>query len=346
MKVLAQLSLPQQLTSTVATGTAPLTVASTTLVANLNADLLDGLSSSAFALTNHGNHVPTLQVANNSVFLRNDNTWATITPANIGAQAANTDLTAIAGLAGTSGFLKKTAAGSWSLDTNAYLTANQSITVSGDATGSGTTAITLTLANSGVTAGTYTKLTVDAKGRVTSGAGMASSDVTTALGYTPLSTSGTAAAASKVYNDANNMTFHWNGQNGTPNWVWGNDGTQSTDMYVYNPANFNVNSANYLGGYGYGTAGTANMIVQRNGSGGINYLGKTSACSWNGSLASGSSVTITHNLGYNPIVCIGLNGAGAGGNYELTFQYVNYNQISVGNWNSGSNTAPVYVYMW
>ncbi|MGA8029612.1 MAG: tail fiber domain-containing protein [Bryobacteraceae bacterium] len=40
-----------QLVSTVATGTAPLSVASTTQVANLNASLLDGLSASAFATT-------------------------------------------------------------------------------------------------------------------------------------------------------------------------------------------------------------------------------------------------------------------------------------------------------
>ena len=66
-----------------------------------------------------------------------------------------------------------------------YISANQSITVSGDATGSGTTAIALTLANSGVTAGTYTKITVDAKGRATVGAALASSDVTTALTFTP-----------------------------------------------------------------------------------------------------------------------------------------------------------------
>lgn len=42
-----------RLESTVATGTAPLTVASTTAVSNLNADLLDGNHASAFALSGH-----------------------------------------------------------------------------------------------------------------------------------------------------------------------------------------------------------------------------------------------------------------------------------------------------
>jgi len=90
------------------------------------------------------------------------------------AQPLDADLTAIAALAGATGLLRKTALNTWSLDTAAYLTGNQSITVSGDATGSGTTAIALTLANSGVTAGTYNNsatqnipLVVDAKGRVT-----------------------------------------------------------------------------------------------------------------------------------------------------------------------------------
>ena len=62
--------------------------------------------------------------------------------------------------------------------TIAYLTANQTITVSGDVAGSGTTSITLTLSDSGVSAGTYTKVTVDSKGRVTS-----ASNPTTLSGY-------------------------------------------------------------------------------------------------------------------------------------------------------------------
>jgi phage-related tail fiber protein len=59
-----------------------------------------------------------------------------------------------------------------------YLTENQTITVSGDVAGSGTTTIELTLANIGVSAGTYKSVSVDAKGRVTSG-----TNPTTLAGY-------------------------------------------------------------------------------------------------------------------------------------------------------------------
>jgi microcystin-dependent protein len=61
-------------------------------------------------------------------------------------QAWDADLDSIAGLAGTSGLLKKTAANTWSLDTSSYLTANQSITLSGDISGTGSTTISTTLA--------------------------------------------------------------------------------------------------------------------------------------------------------------------------------------------------------
>lgn len=59
-----------------------------------------------------------------------------------------------------------------------YITGNQSITLSGDAAGSGTTEISLTLATV-ISAGTYTKVTVDAKGRATFGTTLSSSDIPT-----------------------------------------------------------------------------------------------------------------------------------------------------------------------
>ena len=57
-----------------------------------------------------------------------------------------------------------------------YIAANQAITLSGDVSGTGTTAITVTLANVG-TAGTYTKVTTDSHGRVTAGTTLVASDI-------------------------------------------------------------------------------------------------------------------------------------------------------------------------
>ncbi|MBK9323453.1 MAG: hypothetical protein IPM97_11030 [Bdellovibrionaceae bacterium] len=62
------------------------------------------------------------------------------------------------------------------------------VSMSGDA--SITNAGVLSLATSGVTAGTYSKVTVDAKGRVTTGSSIASSDITAALGFTPVNKAG------------------------------------------------------------------------------------------------------------------------------------------------------------
>lgn len=39
------------------------------------------------AAASHGNHVPATETANNARFLRNDNTWQAVTPANIGASS-------------------------------------------------------------------------------------------------------------------------------------------------------------------------------------------------------------------------------------------------------------------
>lgn len=88
-----------------------------------------------------------------------------------------------------------------SIDNNGNFTGNaatasklqtaRTISISGDITGSTTfdgsnnVSINSTLANSGVTAGTYSKVTVDSKGRVTSGSNITSSDITGTLGYVP-----------------------------------------------------------------------------------------------------------------------------------------------------------------
>ena len=79
------------------------------------------------------------------------------------------------------GLVKRTGSETYDIDTSTYLTGNETITCTGDATGSGATSIALTLANSGVTAGSYGSadavpvLTVDAKGRVTA---VSTADVT------------------------------------------------------------------------------------------------------------------------------------------------------------------------
>ena len=59
-----------------------------------------------------------------------------------------------------------------------YLTSNQTITVQGDVTATGTTLLTTTLSSTGVSPGNYRSVTVDVKGRVLSG-----SNPTTIAGY-------------------------------------------------------------------------------------------------------------------------------------------------------------------
>ena len=74
---------------------------------------------------------------------------------------------------------------------------NETVTISGDASGSGTTAITLTLANVG-NAGTYEKVVVNSKGLVTSGSALSNADITAALGYTPLQNAVTSVSTSST----------------------------------------------------------------------------------------------------------------------------------------------------
>lgn len=56
-----------------------------------------------------------------------------------------------------------------------------------------------------------------------------------------------------------NKNWHWYGQSGQPYWLWGsNDGT---NMYVYNPSNFNVANAAAIGGYTFRVKNVGNINV-------------------------------------------------------------------------------------
>jgi hypothetical protein len=104
----------------------------------------------------------------------NGATPVTVSYNTFGAQQASASLTSLAGLAYASGtpFVKMTGAGTFALDTNTYLTANQTITLSGNVTGSGTTSIATTIANNVVTNAMLAQIaTARIRGRVTAGTG-------------------------------------------------------------------------------------------------------------------------------------------------------------------------------
>jgi hypothetical protein len=123
-----------------------------------------------------------------------------------GKQASSAVLTGLAGLSWSSGspIVRMNGASSFALDTNTYLTGNQTITLGGDLSGSGSTSISGTvngikgislptlaagflkytgsawtfdnstyLTSAGATAGTYNNVTVAASGLVTSGSNVA-----------------------------------------------------------------------------------------------------------------------------------------------------------------------------
>jgi len=62
-----------------------------------------------------------------------------------------------------------------------------------------------------------------------------------ASGTWGINITGTANNSNHLQTTAGTSTWNWSGQGGQPTWLWGsNDGI---NMYVYNPSNFNVNSA-------------------------------------------------------------------------------------------------------
>jgi hypothetical protein len=95
-----------------------------------------------------------------------------------------------------------------------YITGNQTITLSGDVSGSGTTSISTTLATvTQSTGSSFVKITLDTKGRVTGNSAVGSGDITGALGYTPYNstnpsgyTTNTGTVTSIAFTSGNGLT--------------------------------------------------------------------------------------------------------------------------------------------
>lgn len=163
---------------------------------------------------------------------------------------------ALAGLAGvaSNGAITRTASNTYSARSSVG-TAGRILVTNGDGVAGNPT---FDLASGIVTAGTYSKVTVDTYGRVTTGANISSSDVTTALGFTPenIANKGAANGYASLGGDGKvplgqlpsavtgGLTYQgtWNASTNTPNLV---DGTGNMGAYY----KVNVAGNTSLGGY-------------------------------------------------------------------------------------------------
>ena len=154
-----------------------------------------------------------------------------------------------------------------------YITGNQSITVSGDATGSGTTSIALTLANTAVTPGTYGSttlvpvVTVDSKGRITSvttaaisGSLTFTGDVT-GSGTTGTSTALTLAASGVTAGTYTKVTVDSKGRVTVGASATTSDISEGTNLYYTDARVLSYLSANTYATQSYVNTQVSNLVA-------------------------------------------------------------------------------------
>lgn len=114
--------------------------------------LTDNSANWDTAYTNRITSLTTTGSSGSATLVSNTLNIPTYTLAGLGGQPLATNLTSLSGLTyASASFVKMTASGTFSLDTATYLTSNQTITLSGDLSGSGTTSITASIGANKVT---------------------------------------------------------------------------------------------------------------------------------------------------------------------------------------------------
>lgn len=169
----------------------------------------------------------------------------------------------------STGFLKADG----TVDAVTYLSGNQSITVSGDATGSGTTSIALTLANTAVTPGSYGSttlvpvVTVDSKGRITSvttaaisGSLTFTGDVT-GSGTTGTSTAMTLAASGVTAGTYTKVTVDTKGRVTVGSSATTSDISEGTNLYYTDARVLSYLSANTYATQSYVSTQINNLVA-------------------------------------------------------------------------------------
>lgn len=309
----------QKLNGNIASATT--TIGSTVINLNGSTSTLSGLTS-VTSTTFVGSLTGNASTVTNGVYTSGsyaDPSW--ITSLALSKITGADDLQAIEALSGTSGLLRKTATNTWSLDTSTYLTANQTITLSGEASGSGTTSISVTLNNTSVVGKVLTGLTI-------SGSTISSTDsILTAFGKLQNQINGLVGGV--IYKGTYNATTN------TPALV---DGTGSQGWYyVVNVAgnqnfgsgtiNFNIGDWVIYNGATWDKVDNTDAVVSVNGQVGAVVLTTSN-------IAEGTNLYFTNARGIGSTLTGYVSGTGTITSSDTVLsaiQKLNGNITSVGN---------------